>query len=491
MMNPVRPSARPGSVGRRSLLTGAVAGGAGIAAIASVLPWDATPASASVGQGVTDWQNVVSGYGADPTGRADSTAAIQDAVNALPSGGGVVYFPAGSYTISSAIIAVSGASLVGAGSGATVITQSSASENGISATDASLVTIRDLTVQGPGSGSGSGISFGLSQNPCTPYLYLENVRVMSFGSNGIALSNPIVSVLSKVISQTNGGHGFSIHGIPSGAAGTSCSLQSCYANTNTGHGYDLDTMVYTFLGGCAADKNGYGYYLTSCQAVQLSGCGAEGTVTDSFVLTGGYGNTLASCWIYDNAHYGVHLTGSERCATLIGPVENTPASGAQAFIITDTGTTATMLNCSNITANELSGDTTVLNDGGGDLTAAGSLTVGGTASLGITRANGNLTAAGGWAKQGMSVKTAAYTLTTSDTVILASASSGAFKLTLPSSANVFGQQYTIKKIDSTTNAITVAPVSSQKIDGAASRTLSAEYDYLTIIADGANWQIIA
>jgi hypothetical protein len=150
-----------------------------------------------------------------------------------------------------------------------------------------------------------------------------------------------------------------------------------------------------------------------------------------------------------------------------------------------------MLNCSNITANELSGDTTVLNDGGGDLTAAGSLTVGGTASLGITRANGNLTAAGGWAKQGMSVKTAAYTLTTSDTVILASASSGAFKLTLPSSANVFGQQYTIKKIDSTTNAITVAPVSSQKIDGAASRTLSAEYDYLTIIADGANWQIIA
>jgi hypothetical protein len=39
-------------------------------------------------------------YGADPTGASDSTAAIQNAINAAQSaGGGVVYFPAGTYLV--------------------------------------------------------------------------------------------------------------------------------------------------------------------------------------------------------------------------------------------------------------------------------------------------------------------------------------------------------------------------------------------------------
>lgn len=36
-------------------------------------------------------------FGADPTGVADSTTAIQDAINAVVASGGVVYFPAGTY----------------------------------------------------------------------------------------------------------------------------------------------------------------------------------------------------------------------------------------------------------------------------------------------------------------------------------------------------------------------------------------------------------
>jgi len=45
--------------------------------------------------------NAVTGYGADPTGTNDSTAAIQNAINAAQSGGGgVVYLPAGTYKVS-------------------------------------------------------------------------------------------------------------------------------------------------------------------------------------------------------------------------------------------------------------------------------------------------------------------------------------------------------------------------------------------------------
>jgi Pectate lyase superfamily protein len=49
-----------------------------------------------------DWVNVVA-YGADSTGAADSTTAIQNAIGALPATGGVVYLPRGTYQVSSTL----------------------------------------------------------------------------------------------------------------------------------------------------------------------------------------------------------------------------------------------------------------------------------------------------------------------------------------------------------------------------------------------------
>src|SRR6266851_3006629 len=47
-------------------------------------------------------KNAVTGYGADPTAVADSTAAIQNAINNTPSGQ-VAYVPPGTYRISGSI----------------------------------------------------------------------------------------------------------------------------------------------------------------------------------------------------------------------------------------------------------------------------------------------------------------------------------------------------------------------------------------------------
>jgi parallel beta-helix repeat protein len=89
-------------------------------------------------------------------------------------------------------------------------------------------------------------------------------------------------------------------------------------------------------------------------------------------------------------------------------------------------------------------------------------------------------------------KTANYTLTQTDEVILADASSGAFTLTLPSAASVgAGQEYTIKKIDGSTNAITIDPNGTETIDGAATYSLASQWKYVTIVSDGANWVITA
>jgi len=46
--------------------------------------------------------NVVADFGADNTGSRDSTAAIQNAINSIPKGG-TIYFPAGTYNISSTL----------------------------------------------------------------------------------------------------------------------------------------------------------------------------------------------------------------------------------------------------------------------------------------------------------------------------------------------------------------------------------------------------
>jgi hypothetical protein len=86
-------------------------------------------------------------------------------------------------------------------------------------------------------------------------------------------------------------------------------------------------------------------------------------------------------------------------------------------------------------------------------------------------------------------KTTTYTATVNDHVILCDASGGAWTLSLPT-ASPSGQQFHIKKIDSSTNAVTVDGNGSQTIDGSTTALLSAQYDAIHIVSDGSNWYIL-
>ncbi len=86
-------------------------------------------------------------------------------------------------------------------------------------------------------------------------------------------------------------------------------------------------------------------------------------------------------------------------------------------------------------------------------------------------------------------KTAAYTLTATDSVILADATSTTFTVTLPSAVGIVGRQYTIKKIDSSANAVTIASASGT-IDGATTKALSAQWQSARVVSDGANWFVV-
>lgn len=88
-------------------------------------------------------------------------------------------------------------------------------------------------------------------------------------------------------------------------------------------------------------------------------------------------------------------------------------------------------------------------------------------------------------------KTGAYTATTTDEVISADATSAAFQITLPTAVSKAGQTYTIKRANAGANAVTVGTTSSQTIDGSTTYSLSAQYKYVTVVSNGANWLIIS
>ncbi|MFI9648292.1 glycosyl hydrolase family 28-related protein [Streptomyces sp. NPDC052040] len=237
------------------------------------------------------WTNVLD-YGATGNGSTDDTTAVQSALNAVPPTGGTVVFPAGTYKISSPLVARSSTVLAGVSDGASVISQSSSAHHALTGTDITRLTIEDLTFQGPGSGTGKGIVLSRVANPATVSLAFSRVTVKFFGDTGIDLSNPIVSTFTGVTSANNGNHGWNIHGVPGHAAGTSCSFLSCYADTVTNAGFRIDTMAYCSFVGCAADHCGIGYEVTGTgsQGIAFSGCGAESAV-DRGTGYDGYGYT--------------------------------------------------------------------------------------------------------------------------------------------------------------------------------------------------------
>lgn len=106
-----------------------------------------------------------------------------------------------------------------------------------------------------------------------------------------------------------------------------------------------------------------------------------------------------------------------------------------------------------------------------------------------------LTSAANWQRYSsvgaVQTKSANYTVTPNDGVILANAGSGGFNLSLPPATAAPGQPLYIKKVDSTGNAVSILPNGSDAIDGATSISLRNQNDAIILIPDGvATWRIV-
>lgn len=306
------------------------------------------------------WFNVKD-YGAKGDNVTDDTAAINATILAANAvGGGTVYLPRGIYKISSAIQMKSHIKFMGDGDFVTEIIMTSTTANAFEGSSLIYVTMESFRLTGPNSGTGQGIKFLVEFDYCL----LKDITVTNFGSTGIEIEQPIVSNFTRVTSRLNGASGFYIHGTGLGA-GTSLSMDSCWAHDNVAHGYNFNNMTYCALVACAADNqiNGStaGYLIDTCTGFSMVGCGSEGN-NIGIKFNGGTTHFVGGFFCYATIATGIGIYVTAGCTnvqlTAIAEVNPSPSAGN--WILTSSGTSVTVQGSVNTTANGLAANTTVI-----------------------------------------------------------------------------------------------------------------------------------
>lgn len=105
-----------------------------------------------------------------------------------------------------------------------------------------------------------------------------------------------------------------------------------------------------------------------------------------------------------------------------------------------------------------------------------------------------LTASGLWTKLSseLSIKSSSTNFTASlmDDFISIDASLSAVTVSLPAASLMAGKSYTVKKVDSSFNTVTVDASSDETIDGALTKKLSTKDESILIVSDGESWKIL-
>lgn len=89
-----------------------------------------------------------------------------------------------------------------------------------------------------------------------------------------------------------------------------------------------------------------------------------------------------------------------------------------------------------------------------------------------------------------------YDLTPEDGTLKVDTTGGNILVNLPSAAGEFiydnglGRVFIIKRITAGVNTLDITPDGAETIDGAASYSLTGQYDFVVLQSDGANWMVI-
>ena len=89
----------------------------------------------------------------------------------------------------------------------------------------------------------------------------------------------------------------------------------------------------------------------------------------------------------------------------------------------------------------------------------------------------------------VAAKTAAFTATDAEMILLVDATGGAVTITLPTAVGRTGQAYEVKRTSAGANAVTVDGAGTETIDGALTASLATQYATVRVVSDGTNWMI--
>lgn len=87
-------------------------------------------------------------------------------------------------------------------------------------------------------------------------------------------------------------------------------------------------------------------------------------------------------------------------------------------------------------------------------------------------------------------KSTTYTATTADELVLCTAGSGGWTLTLYTAVGNTGRLLRVKKVDSGLGTVTVDANGSQTIDGQLTYAIQTQWASVTLASDGSNWVVI-
>jgi len=73
---------------------------------------------------------------------------------------------------------------------------------------------------------------------------------------------------------------------------------------------------------------------------------------------------------------------------------------------------------------------------------------------------------------------------------LVDATSGAVTANLPAASGAEGWVVVLKKTDASGNAVTADGDGSETIDGATTKALASQYDFVRLVCDGTEWWIV-
>jgi hypothetical protein len=254
----------------------------------------------------------VKDFGAVGDGVTDDTTAIQNAISSIPSTGGEIFFPTGTYLFSSTINVNKPILICGTGSGSTnnsnvgSVLKKAASLNGngiqLSAIGAK---IQNITIQGVAGNGGDGIV--LIESRCI----LEDVGVFGMGNDGVRIgtdaapNNANLWVIRNLKSKNNGRDGLRISSkvrptLPDANAGT---LTMADLQSNGACGLYLgNNQINTFVGLVCQSNGTYGVFSSASSQgnffyggdFELNGRGGGSSTSyyDFFIEAGSISNTI-------------------------------------------------------------------------------------------------------------------------------------------------------------------------------------------------------